>query len=154
MLKVVFSQVQNNLSESESRSVVSDSLWPHGPYSLWNSPGQNTGVGSLSFLQGIFPSQGSNQSLLHLRQIFYQLSSQGSPKQLYHLANSVIVSLNGRTRCQNRSAWQSPIRSIPLNLLSICTCGLYTLLSIHHLETAFGLFRVCMCVQNEYLIVC
>ena len=30
-------------------------------YSLWNSPGQNTGVGSLSLLQGIFPTQGSNQ---------------------------------------------------------------------------------------------
>ena len=142
-------------SESESRSVVSDSLQLHGPYSLWNSPGRNTGVGRLSLLQGIFPTQGSNQSLLHLRQIFfYQLSSQGSPKQPYHLANSVTVSLNGRIRCQNQSAWQSPIRSIPLNFLSIFTCGLYTLLSIHHLETAFCLFRACMCVQNEYLIVC
>ena len=39
-------------SESESRLVVSDSLWPHGVYSAWNSPGQNTGVGSLSLLQG------------------------------------------------------------------------------------------------------
>ena len=47
-------------SESESHSVVSDSLWPHGLYSPWNSPGQNTGVGSLSLLQGIFPTQGSN----------------------------------------------------------------------------------------------
>ena len=42
-------------SESESRSVVSDSLRPHGLYSPWNSPGRNTGVGSLSALQGIFP---------------------------------------------------------------------------------------------------
>ena len=31
------------------------------PYSPWNSPGQSTGVGSLSLLQGIFPTQGSNQ---------------------------------------------------------------------------------------------
>ena len=37
-----------------SHSVVSDSLWPHGLHSPWNSPGQNTGVGSLSLLQGIF----------------------------------------------------------------------------------------------------
>ena len=44
-------------SESESRSVVSDYLRPHGLYSPWNSPGQNTGVGSLSLLQGIFPIQ-------------------------------------------------------------------------------------------------
>ena len=40
--------------ESESHSVVSDSLQSHGLYSLWNSPGQNTGVGSHSLLQGIF----------------------------------------------------------------------------------------------------
>ena len=39
---------------------MSDSLQPHGPYSPWNSPGQNTGVGSLSLLQGISPTQGSN----------------------------------------------------------------------------------------------
>ena len=39
-------------SESESRSVVSDSLQPHGLYSPWNFPGQNTGVDSLSLLQG------------------------------------------------------------------------------------------------------
>ena len=43
-------------------SIVSDSLWPHGLYSLWNSPSQNTGVGSLYLLQGIFPTQGLNRS--------------------------------------------------------------------------------------------
>ena len=67
------------ISESESCSVVSDSLWPHGLYSLWNSPGQNTGVDSFTLLQGIFPTQGSNPGLLHCRQILYQLSHQGSP---------------------------------------------------------------------------
>ena len=41
---------------NEIYSVVSDSLRPHGLYSPWNSPGQNTGVGSLSLLQGIFPT--------------------------------------------------------------------------------------------------
>ena len=45
-------------SESESRSIVSDCLRPHGLYSPWNYPDQNTGVGSLSLLQGIFPTQG------------------------------------------------------------------------------------------------
>ena len=40
---------------------MSDSLGPHGLYSPWNSPGQNTGVGSHSLLQGIFPTQGSSQ---------------------------------------------------------------------------------------------
>ena len=60
--------------ESESRSVVSDSLRSYGLYSPWNSPGQNTGVGSLSLLQGIFPTQGSNPGLPHCRQSLYQLS--------------------------------------------------------------------------------
>ena len=67
------------VSESESRSLVFDSLWPHGLYSPWNSPGQNNGVGSLSLLQGIFRSQESNPGLLHCRQILYQLSHKGNP---------------------------------------------------------------------------
>ena len=53
-------------------------LWPQGLYSPWNSPGQNTGVGSLSLLQGIFPNQGLNPGLPHCRQILYQLSHKGS----------------------------------------------------------------------------
>ena len=63
--------------ESESRSVVSSSLWPHGLYSPWNSPGQNIGVGSLSLLQGIFPTQELCQGFLHWKQIFHQLSYKG-----------------------------------------------------------------------------
>ena len=62
-------------SESESRSAVSDALRPHGLHSPWNSPGQNTGVGSLSPLQKIFPTQGSNPDLLHCRWILYQLAT-------------------------------------------------------------------------------
>ena len=50
------------------------SLWPHGLYSPWNSPGKNTGVDSLSLLQGIFPTQGSNPGLPHCRRPLYQLS--------------------------------------------------------------------------------
>ena len=60
--------------KSESCSVLSNSLRSHGQYSPWNSPGQNTGVGSLSLLQGIFPTQGSNPGLPHCRQVLYQLS--------------------------------------------------------------------------------
>ena len=72
---------------SESRSVVSDSLQLHGLYSPWNSPGQNTGVGSLSLLQGIFPTQGLSPGLLHCRRILYQLSHQGSPRILEWVAS-------------------------------------------------------------------
>ena len=53
-------------------------LRPHGLYSSWNSPGQNTGVGSYSLLQGIFPIQGLNSGLLHCRWILYNRSPQGS----------------------------------------------------------------------------
>ena len=66
------------IEKSESCSVTSDSLWPHGLYSKWNSPGQNTGVDSLSLLQGIFPTQGSNPGFPHCRGILYQLSHQGN----------------------------------------------------------------------------
>ena len=48
-------------------------------YSPWNFLGQDTGVGSLSRLQGVFPTQGSNPGLLHCRWILYQLSHKGSP---------------------------------------------------------------------------
>ena len=51
----------------------------------WNSLGQNTRVGSLSLLQGIFPTQGLNPGLSHCRWILYQLSHKGSPR--WHLDN-------------------------------------------------------------------
>ena len=44
-----------------------------------DSPGQNTGVGSLSLLQGILPTQGSNSDVPHCRWILNHLSYQGSP---------------------------------------------------------------------------
>ena len=71
---------------SESRSVMSDSLRPHALYSPWTSPGQNTGVGSLSLLQGIFPTQGWNPGLPSCRWILYQLSHKGSPGILEWIA--------------------------------------------------------------------
>ena len=69
----------NHESESESHSVLSDALWPHGLYSPWNSPGQNTGVGSLSLLQGIFPTQRSNPGLPHCRRILHHWASRDAP---------------------------------------------------------------------------
>ena len=83
---------------SESRSVMSDSFGPHGLYSSWNSPGQNTGVGSLSFLQGIFPTQVSNPGLPHCRWIVYKMRHKGSPIAMLvgmkkHLTLDLPVSL-------------------------------------------------------------
>ena len=71
------------LVESRSHSVVSNSCNPIEILSSpSNSPGQNTGVGSLSLLQGIFPTQGLNQDLPHYSRILYQLSHKGSPRIL------------------------------------------------------------------------
>ena len=73
----------------ESLLVVSNPLWPHGLYSPWNSPGQNTGVGSLSFLQGIFPTQGSNPGLLvYILFLVHQIRKEdydSCTSQEYHL---------------------------------------------------------------------
>ena len=66
----------------ESCSVMSDVLWVHGLYSPWSSPDQNTRVGSLSLLQGIFLTQGLNPGLPHCRWILYQLSHKGNPRIL------------------------------------------------------------------------
>ena len=70
---------QRGASDNGSRSVASASLRPRGLHSPWNPPGQNTGVGSLSLLQGIFATQELSPGLLHRRQILHQQSHQGSP---------------------------------------------------------------------------
>ena len=85
-------------SESESHSVVSDSLEPHGLYNPWNSPGQNTGVGSPSLLQGIFPIQGSNSGLPNCRWILYQVSHKGSPRIMEWVA---LPSYRGSSQPRN-----------------------------------------------------
>ena len=90
---------------SESHSVVSNSLWPHRLYSPWNSPSHNTGVGSLSLLQGVIPTQGSNPGLLHCRQFLYQLSHKGSPRillqQIFPTQESAGVSCISGGFCTN-----------------------------------------------------
>ena len=65
-----------------------NSLLPHGLYSPWSSPGQNTGRGSYSLLQRISPTQELSLSLLHYRQILYHLSHQESPRILEWVAYS------------------------------------------------------------------
>ena len=84
-----------NKNLHESHSVMSDSLQPNGLYSLWNSPGQNTGVGSHPLLQGIFPTQGLNPGLLYCRRILCHLSHQGSPRvaSFAPLHNSLLIHL-------------------------------------------------------------
>ena len=74
---------EDPLEKGTAAPVATPVFWPgefHGLYSPWNSPGKNTGVGSLSLLQRIFPTQGSNPGLPHCRQIPYQLSHKRSPR--------------------------------------------------------------------------
>ena len=82
--------------ESESRSIVSDSLQPHWLHGIffsfsflttWNSSLHNTGVDSLYLLWGIFLTQGSNPGLPHCRRILYQLSHKGSSRILEWVAS-------------------------------------------------------------------
>ena len=73
--------------EPESPALEADALTSEPP----GKP-KNTGVGSLFLLQWIFPTQESNWSLLHCRQILYQLSCQESPK-IKHLDNILYLNL-------------------------------------------------------------
>ena len=100
-------------SENESRSVMSEPLQPHGLYSPRNSPGQNTGVGSLSLLQGSFPTQGLNPGLPHCRQILYQLSHQGSPYKCLVQLSSVGQSCPTLCNPMNRSTSGLPVHHKP-----------------------------------------
>ena len=77
---------------------MSDSVRPHRQQptrlpSPWDSLGKNTGVGSLSLLQGISPTQGSNPGLPHCRWILYQLSHKGNSRILEWVAYSSTVDL-------------------------------------------------------------
>ena len=94
-----FCKIKVKVKVAQSRPT----LWPHGLYSPWNSPGQNTRVSSHSLLLWLFPTQGSNPGLLHCRWILYQLSYEGSPLHywlakydcsLVHLRKFFIFSLN------------------------------------------------------------
>ena len=104
-------------------SVVSNSLQLHGLYSSWNSPGQNTGVGSLSLLQGIFPTKGSNPCLLHCRWICYQLNHRGSPwnSEVYRKIVSESCSvMSGSLQPHGLySSWNSPGQNTGMGSLSL-----------------------------------
>ena len=80
------SSIVTGESESESRSDVTSYLGPHSP---WNSPGQNTGVGSRSLLQGVFPTQGSNPGLPHCSG-FFTSEPRGKPKNTGVCCHSLL----------------------------------------------------------------
>ena len=133
---------------SESHSVVSNSLRPHGLYSPWNSLGRNTGVGSLSLFQQIFLTQKSNWGLLHCRQIlFYQLSYQGRRKlKFWEIKDSAWghTSENGTAHpdCLMRMAPPSPSFPTVKREKRKMTGGLPQILCQSH--DTLGLIDVCV----------
>ena len=91
MIITILSNVSSSIPQEQKVLKVKVTQWcpilcNPMDYSLWNSLGQNTGVGSLSLLQAIFPTQGSNPGLPHCEWIFYQLSYKGSPRILEWVA--------------------------------------------------------------------
>ena len=94
------------LQENESHLVVSDSLKVHGILQA-----RILEVGSLSLLQGIFPTQGSNPGLPHCGWILYQLSHRGIPTILEWVAYPFS---RGSTPPRNRTALQ--VDSLPTEL--------------------------------------
>ena len=97
---------------SETCSVMSDSLCPTELYSPWNSPGQNTGVGSPSLLWWIFQTQGLNPGFMHCKWILYQLSHQGS-SQAKHPVNIFGHTCGSIYLLLKRSRW---LNSSPLSV--------------------------------------
>ena len=87
---------------------MSDSLRRHGLYSLWNSPGQNYGVGSHFLLQGIFLTQGLNPGLLHCRRTLYQSSHQRSPVSSRKLEFTMATETVCCFPCLGANACQDP----------------------------------------------
>ena len=104
---LIYDKPYHTMSEWVKVGVLSDSLWPDGLCSRWNSLGQKTGVGSCSLLQGIFPTQGSNPVLPHCRQILYQLSYQGSPG--HTIDGSILGWVSGGRRWWELQIWWEQI---------------------------------------------
>ena len=115
-----------------SCSGVSNSLQSHELYSPWDSQGQNIGVGSLSLLLGIFPTQGSNPGLLHCRRILYQLSHNGSPyKHIY------IIQMYGEYKLQDSVTKRVEESSQRGQMLAL-SCMHWTLFYFSHLFLLVG----------------
>ena len=73
--RLQITNIKSHNLESESCVSLFVTPWTVSMELSW----QNTGVGSLSLMQGIFPMQGSNPELLHCKQILYQLIYKGTP---------------------------------------------------------------------------
>ena len=85
---------------------MSDSLRHHGLYSPWKSPGQNTGVGSLSLLQGIFPRRDRTQvSIMQVESL--PAEPQGTPRfPEKRMANGYLLQYSCLENFMDRGVWR------------------------------------------------
>ena len=98
--------------ECVSHSVMSNSQRPHGMQASrflcsQNSLGKDTGVGSHSLLQGIFPVQGLNSSLLHCRQILYQVLA-----DLHGEGNGIPLQYSCLENPMDGGAWKAAVHGV------------------------------------------
>ena len=134
-------------------------LQPHGLYSPWNSPGQNTGVGNLSLLQGIFPTQASNPGLPHCRRILYQLSYQGSPNGETNLdkggQEKPLWSWDrrGGSRVQPLKEWHSKFLSHVQLFATPWTAGHQASLSFTISQSLLKLMSIKLVMPSNHLIL-
>ena len=87
----------------------------HNADSLLSEPlgkHKNIGMGSLSLLQGILPAQGSNEDLLHCRQILYQLSYQGIPVCFLLLSNNIPLYVLAQMVKRLPTVWETQVWSL------------------------------------------
>ena len=141
------------ISESVSHSVMSESLQPHGLqpgwfFCSWDSAGMNTGGGSHSLLQRIFPTQGSNLGIPYCKQILYHLSHQGSPIQSMCVLCSVTLvtsdslSPHGLQPTQLFCPWDSPGRNTRVG----CHSFLQEIFSTQGLNPRL----LCLCMAGRF----
>ena len=131
--------------------VGSDSLRPHRLYPTRllhprDSPGKNTGVGCHFLLQGTFPTQGSNPSLLclpHCRWILYHRATRKTPAHVTGSLNTVIRNrsplLCSRTRKEFCNIFLCKITFVVALWFSACYNHLYNHQSIY---LSINLFQV------------
>ena len=131
---------------------MSNSLQPHGLYSLWNSPGQNTRVSSLFLLQGIFPAQGSNPCLLHCKEVLYQLSHKGILEWLAYpfSSGSSWPYINVSVKCDFAASPKKKWNLFPHPLTLVRTCGFFWSKEYGTLVQRLGLKRLCILLISSH----
>ena len=109
-----------------------------------DSPGKNTGVGCHAFLQGIFPTQGSNPGLLRRRQILYRLSFQESHIDNYYITIYLFSFL----------LYLKNLCPISLCIEELYHFSTYILLySCDYIRLCLMYRAVCLCLENRKLIL-